>query len=193
MRMDSALSCSGLECNLRWRLYSTTSPQGVTKSYSTRRTNPGLCLDSDVKSWQWKWVVRFGALSFTQSPLRLRANSHSVERSHGCHGNCSSLPREARVQAIPRAKGSPVHTYTSVEITNVWNDHCRPHFSSSCHSLRSDCIVAGKLLKVIDVLLTLQAVMRRESLLAIPLISSLGSERPQSMSFTVSLNSNVIE
>ncbi|XP_075881538.1 kazrin, periplakin interacting protein b isoform X5 [Nelusetta ayraudi] len=54
-----------------------------------------------------------------KSPLRLRANSHSVERSHGCHGNCSSLPREARVQAIPRAKGSPMHTYTSVEITNV--------------------------------------------------------------------------
>uniref|UniRef100_A0A3Q2WBW4 Kazrin, periplakin interacting protein b n=1 Tax=Haplochromis burtoni TaxID=8153 RepID=A0A3Q2WBW4_HAPBU len=53
------------------------------------------------------------------SPLRLRANSHSVERSLGFHGSCSSLPREARVQAVPRAKGSPMHTYKSVEITNV--------------------------------------------------------------------------
>ncbi|TKS71275.1 Kazrin [Collichthys lucidus] len=53
------------------------------------------------------------------SPLRLRANSHSVERSLGFHGSCGSLPREARVQAIPRAKGSPMHTFKSVEITNV--------------------------------------------------------------------------
>uniref|UniRef100_H2LG70 Kazrin, periplakin interacting protein b n=1 Tax=Oryzias latipes TaxID=8090 RepID=H2LG70_ORYLA len=53
------------------------------------------------------------------SSLRLRANSHSVERSMGLHGNCGSLPREARVQAISRAKGSPMHTYKSVEITNV--------------------------------------------------------------------------
>ncbi|XP_037831062.1 kazrin-A-like, partial [Kryptolebias marmoratus] len=52
-------------------------------------------------------------------PLRFRANSHSVERSLGFHGSCGSLPREARVQAVPRAKGSPVHTYKSVEITNV--------------------------------------------------------------------------
>uniref|UniRef100_A0A3P9JIH8 Kazrin, periplakin interacting protein b n=1 Tax=Oryzias latipes TaxID=8090 RepID=A0A3P9JIH8_ORYLA len=56
---------------------------------------------------------------FSQSSLRLRANSHSVERSMGLHGNCGSLPREARVQAISRAKGSPMHTYKSVEITNV--------------------------------------------------------------------------
>uniref|UniRef100_A0A3P9I668 Kazrin, periplakin interacting protein b n=1 Tax=Oryzias latipes TaxID=8090 RepID=A0A3P9I668_ORYLA len=54
-----------------------------------------------------------------KSSLRLRANSHSVERSMGLHGNCGSLPREARVQAISRAKGSPMHTYKSVEITNV--------------------------------------------------------------------------
>uniref|UniRef100_A0A3B4UP56 Kazrin, periplakin interacting protein b n=1 Tax=Seriola dumerili TaxID=41447 RepID=A0A3B4UP56_SERDU len=53
------------------------------------------------------------------SPLRLRANSHSVERTLGFHGSCGSLPREARVQAVPRAKGSPMHTFKSVEITNV--------------------------------------------------------------------------
>ncbi|XP_022604069.1 kazrin-like isoform X4 [Seriola dumerili] len=54
-----------------------------------------------------------------KSPLRLRANSHSVERTLGFHGSCGSLPREARVQAVPRAKGSPMHTFKSVEITNV--------------------------------------------------------------------------
>ncbi|KAM8916374.1 kazrin, periplakin interacting protein b isoform 2-T2 [Spinachia spinachia] len=54
-----------------------------------------------------------------KSPLRLRANSHSVERGLGFHGNCNFLPREARVQAAPRAEGSPMHTYKSVEITNV--------------------------------------------------------------------------
>ncbi|XP_053288891.1 kazrin-A [Pleuronectes platessa] len=54
-----------------------------------------------------------------KSPLRLRANNHSVERSLGFHGSCGSLPREARVQAVPRARGSPMHTYKGVEITNV--------------------------------------------------------------------------
>ncbi|TNN84018.1 Kazrin [Liparis tanakae] len=53
------------------------------------------------------------------SPLRLHANNHSVERSLGLHSGCGSLPREARVQVAPRAKGSPLHTYKSVEITNV--------------------------------------------------------------------------
>lgn len=84
---------------------------------------------------------RLSAFSMIQSPLRLRANSHSVERSLGFHGSCSSLPREARVQAIPRAKGSPMHTYTSVEITNVWNGHYHPHYSSSSHCLHSYCIL----------------------------------------------------
>ncbi|XP_008287760.1 kazrin-A-like [Stegastes partitus] len=54
-----------------------------------------------------------------KSPLRLRANSQSVERSLGFHGSCGSLPREAKVQAVPRTKGSPMHTFKSVEITNV--------------------------------------------------------------------------
>ncbi|KAA8593324.1 hypothetical protein FQN60_009440 [Etheostoma spectabile] len=54
-----------------------------------------------------------------KSPLRLRANSHSVERGLGFHGTCGSPPREARIHAVPRSKGSPMHTYKSVEITNV--------------------------------------------------------------------------
>ncbi|KAF3856182.1 hypothetical protein F7725_016905 [Dissostichus mawsoni] len=54
-----------------------------------------------------------------KSPLRLRASSHSVERGLGFQGGCGSPPREARVQAIPRARGSPMHTFKSVEITNV--------------------------------------------------------------------------
>uniref|UniRef100_A0A3P8X2I0 SAM domain-containing protein n=1 Tax=Cynoglossus semilaevis TaxID=244447 RepID=A0A3P8X2I0_CYNSE len=53
------------------------------------------------------------------SPLRLRANSHSVERSVAFNGSCSSSPKEGRVQVLSRAKGSPVHTYKGVEITNV--------------------------------------------------------------------------
>uniref|UniRef100_H2UJ31 Kazrin, periplakin interacting protein b n=1 Tax=Takifugu rubripes TaxID=31033 RepID=H2UJ31_TAKRU len=52
-------------------------------------------------------------------PLRFRRNSQFVERGQSFQSSCSSLPREARVQAIPRAKGSPVHTYKSVEITNI--------------------------------------------------------------------------
>lgn len=66
----------------------------------------------------------FWYLFYFQVPLRLRVNSHSVERGLGFHGSCSSLPREARVQAVPRVNGSPVHTYKSVEITNVWTRRC---------------------------------------------------------------------
>lgn len=117
------------------RLYSTTSPLGVTKAHSTRRMNSAASLwPQNVEN---ETALRVSCFLIIQSPLRLRANSHSVERSHGCHGNCSSLPREARVQAIPRAKGSPMHTYTSVEITNVWTGLHHPHFSSSYHCLRS--------------------------------------------------------
>ncbi|KAM6980076.1 kazrin-like [Aplochiton taeniatus] len=54
-----------------------------------------------------------------KSLLRLHSASQSVERALGYHGSCGSLPREARVQAVPRTKGSPVHTYKSVEITNI--------------------------------------------------------------------------
>ncbi|XP_061893849.1 kazrin, periplakin interacting protein b isoform X3 [Entelurus aequoreus] len=53
----------------------------------------------------------------SKSPLRLRA--HSAERRVSLlHGSFrGSLPKEAG--SAPRAKGSPVHAYTSVEITNV--------------------------------------------------------------------------
>ncbi|XP_066528060.1 kazrin, periplakin interacting protein b isoform X2 [Hoplias malabaricus] len=40
-------------------------------------------------------------------------------RDLGFHGNCGSLPREERMKALPRSKGSPMHGYSSIEITNV--------------------------------------------------------------------------
>uniref|UniRef100_A0A674ATG6 Kazrin, periplakin interacting protein b n=1 Tax=Salmo trutta TaxID=8032 RepID=A0A674ATG6_SALTR len=57
-------------------------------------------------------------LSFSQSPLRFSPKT-AIGQGLGYHGSCGSLPREARVQAVPRTKGSPMHTYNSVEITNV--------------------------------------------------------------------------
>uniref|UniRef100_A0A8C6SSS6 Kazrin, periplakin interacting protein b n=1 Tax=Neogobius melanostomus TaxID=47308 RepID=A0A8C6SSS6_9GOBI len=58
-----------------------------------------------------------------KSPLRLRASSHSAERAGGFPQNspnyCGSLPREGRAQSGSRGRGSPMHAYTSVEITNV--------------------------------------------------------------------------
>ncbi|XP_059924734.1 kazrin, periplakin interacting protein b isoform X3 [Gadus macrocephalus] len=53
------------------------------------------------------------------SPSRLHPKGHSVDRALGFHGSCGSLPREARVQAVPRTKESPVHSYKTVEISNV--------------------------------------------------------------------------
>ncbi|XP_036839188.1 kazrin, periplakin interacting protein b isoform X1 [Oncorhynchus mykiss] len=53
-----------------------------------------------------------------KSPLRFNPKI-GIGRGLGYHGSCGSLPREARVQAVPRTKGSPMHTYKNVEITNV--------------------------------------------------------------------------
>ncbi|XP_030230752.1 kazrin-A isoform X2 [Gadus morhua] len=53
------------------------------------------------------------------SPSRLHPKGHSVDRALGFHGSCGTLPREARVQAVPRTKESPVHSYKTVEISNV--------------------------------------------------------------------------
>nr|XP_046198867.1 kazrin, periplakin interacting protein b isoform X1 [Oncorhynchus gorbuscha]XP_046198868.1 kazrin, periplakin interacting protein b isoform X1 [Oncorhynchus gorbuscha] len=53
-----------------------------------------------------------------KSPLRFNPKI-AIGRGLGYHGSCGSLPREARVQAVPRTKGSPMHTYKNVEITNV--------------------------------------------------------------------------
>ncbi|XP_019911193.2 kazrin, periplakin interacting protein b isoform X3 [Esox lucius] len=53
-----------------------------------------------------------------KSPLRFNPKI-AIGRGLGYHGSCRSLPREARVQAVPRTKGSPMHSYKSVEITNV--------------------------------------------------------------------------
>ncbi|KAL7399103.1 hypothetical protein ABVT39_020323 [Epinephelus coioides] len=40
-------------------------------------------------------------------------------RDLSCHSSCGSLPREVRDQTPPRAEGSPIHGYTSIEVTNV--------------------------------------------------------------------------
>lgn len=97
-----------------------------------RQVGKGTAL-SLVKNYE---TVCFSA-TFFQSPLRLRAENHSVERSLGFHGNCSSLPKEARVHAVPRAKGSPMHTFKSVEVTNVWRSHRDLQLCLHCY-----CIVA---------------------------------------------------
>lgn len=94
----------------------------------------------DLESWMKPHIMCY-AFVFFQSPLRLRANSHSVERSLGFHGSCGSLPREARVQAVPRAKGSPMHTYKSVEITNVWTALGHQDRSHCYYCLHWYCII----------------------------------------------------
>uniref|UniRef100_A0A8C2X160 SAM domain-containing protein n=1 Tax=Cyclopterus lumpus TaxID=8103 RepID=A0A8C2X160_CYCLU len=40
-------------------------------------------------------------------------------RDLSCHSSYGSLPREGRDQTPPRAEGSPIHGYTSIEVTNV--------------------------------------------------------------------------
>ncbi|XP_053280173.1 kazrin, partial [Pleuronectes platessa] len=40
-------------------------------------------------------------------------------RDLSCHGSYSSLPRDVRDQTPPRSEGSPIHGYTSIEVSNV--------------------------------------------------------------------------
>ncbi|XP_063741397.1 kazrin-A [Eleginops maclovinus] len=40
-------------------------------------------------------------------------------RDLSCHSSYGSLPREGREQTPPRSEGSPLHGYTSIEVTNV--------------------------------------------------------------------------
>lgn len=40
-------------------------------------------------------------------------------RDLSCHRSFGSLPREGRDQTPPRAEGSPIHGYSSIEISNV--------------------------------------------------------------------------
>ncbi|KAM9752158.1 kazrin-like isoform 3-T4 [Menidia menidia] len=40
-------------------------------------------------------------------------------RDLSCHRSCGSLPREIQDQTPPRAEGSPIRGYTSIEVTNV--------------------------------------------------------------------------
>ncbi|XP_037628353.1 kazrin-A isoform X1 [Sebastes umbrosus] len=40
-------------------------------------------------------------------------------RDLSCHGSYGSLPRDGRDQTPPRAEGSPIQGYTSIEVTNV--------------------------------------------------------------------------
>nr|XP_019944449.1 PREDICTED: kazrin isoform X5 [Paralichthys olivaceus] len=40
-------------------------------------------------------------------------------RDLSCHGSYSSLPRDVRDQTPPRTEGSPIHGYTSIEVSNV--------------------------------------------------------------------------
>ncbi|XP_017273213.1 kazrin-A isoform X3 [Kryptolebias marmoratus] len=51
-------------------------------------------------------------------PSGFSPKNHS-ERDLNCHSNYGSLPREVRDHTPPRTEGSPIHRYSSIEITNV--------------------------------------------------------------------------
>uniref|UniRef100_A0A3Q1IPP5 SAM domain-containing protein n=1 Tax=Anabas testudineus TaxID=64144 RepID=A0A3Q1IPP5_ANATE len=53
-----------------------------------------------------------------QPPTGFSPKARSA-RDLSCHSSYGSLPREVRDQTPPRAEGSPIHGYTSIEVTNV--------------------------------------------------------------------------
>uniref|UniRef100_A0A673HXL7 SAM domain-containing protein n=1 Tax=Sinocyclocheilus rhinocerous TaxID=307959 RepID=A0A673HXL7_9TELE len=54
----------------------------------------------------------------SQSPLRFNPLV-TVGRDLTFQGGCGSPPREDRIKILQRTKGSPMHGYSSIEITNV--------------------------------------------------------------------------
>ncbi|XP_023697306.1 kazrin-A isoform X3 [Paramormyrops kingsleyae] len=68
-----------------------------------------------------------GRRSEDEASLRRRACKPPVgygTKGHGgrdvsFHGSCGSLPRESRGEASPRSEGSPMHSYSGIEVTNV--------------------------------------------------------------------------
>uniref|UniRef100_A0A3Q3B4C6 Kazrin, periplakin interacting protein a n=1 Tax=Kryptolebias marmoratus TaxID=37003 RepID=A0A3Q3B4C6_KRYMA len=59
-----------------------------------------------------------GSVFVFQPPSGFSPKNHS-ERDLNCHSNYGSLPREVRDHTPPRTEGSPIHRYSSIEITNV--------------------------------------------------------------------------
>ncbi|XP_077059659.1 kazrin-A-like [Siphateles boraxobius] len=53
-----------------------------------------------------------------KSPLRFNPLV-AVGRDFTFQGGCGSPPREDRIKILQRTKGSPMHGYSSIEITNV--------------------------------------------------------------------------
>uniref|UniRef100_A0A3B3SQ06 Kazrin, periplakin interacting protein n=1 Tax=Paramormyrops kingsleyae TaxID=1676925 RepID=A0A3B3SQ06_9TELE len=53
-----------------------------------------------------------------QPPVGYGTKGHGG-RDVSFHGSCGSLPRESRGEASPRSEGSPMHSYSGIEVTNV--------------------------------------------------------------------------
>uniref|UniRef100_A0A672T1K3 SAM domain-containing protein n=1 Tax=Sinocyclocheilus grahami TaxID=75366 RepID=A0A672T1K3_SINGR len=81
------------------------------------KTNGGLCLCA----YLFLLIIckRINNLSVvSQSPLRFNPLV-TVGRDLTFQGGCGSPPREDRIKILQRTKGSPMHGYSSIEITNV--------------------------------------------------------------------------
>lgn len=82
---------------------------------------------SFLPSKQWQSVFVF----LEQPPAGFSPKARS-RLDLSCHSSYGSLPREVRDQTPPATEGSPIHGYTSIEVTNVWGQQsCEKHLASA--------------------------------------------------------------
>lgn len=87
----------------------------VVKQSVKIKTNGGLCPPMLLLTI----CKKINSLSvIPQSPLRFNPLV-AVGRDFTFQGGCGSPPREDRIKILQRTKGSPMHGYSSIEITNV--------------------------------------------------------------------------
>lgn len=86
-----------------------------TKQSVKIKTNGGLCAPMLLLTI-CKRINNFSVIP--QSPLRFNPLV-AVGRDLTFQGGCGSPPREDRIKILQRTKGSPMHGYSSIEITNV--------------------------------------------------------------------------
>ncbi|KAJ3602501.1 hypothetical protein NHX12_030255, partial [Muraenolepis orangiensis] len=104
---------------LQRHLYEEMKLLSVTHSRAEKESEARACGSLSPGSASRCATSRMAMRRSVMSPLRSHPKGHSVDRGPGFHGSSGSLPREARVQAVPRTEESPAHTYKTVEITSV--------------------------------------------------------------------------
>lgn len=87
--------------------------------------NGSRCVnDTTQRIFLWEELSEFVFVFVFQPPAGFSPKVRSG-RDLSRHSSYGSLPQEVRDQTPPRTEGSPIRSYTSIEVTNVWGQQSR--------------------------------------------------------------------